>query len=317
MKLLVTGGTGFFGRALLRKWVEDENHGKSLPEVTVLTRSPESFLEHFPEFLHKDWLNFHKGNILDYKSLPHHIIFTHILHGATESTIGPSLQSLNRYDEIVNGTRNILNYAVKNDIKRILLTSSGGVYGPQPEILERIPESYLGTPDPMDPINSYSMAKRASEHLCCLYNERFGLEPVIARCFSFIGKDLPLKAHFAIGNFIYDALYNEEINVTGDGTPVRSYMNQADLAEWLLCMLDKGLSGSVYNIGSDQAISIASLAYLVRDILSPNKTVVFKNANNTFQGRNIYVPDIKAAKSDLNLELTISLRGSIEEFLMI
>ena len=139
MKLLVTGGTGFFGRALLRRWIDDEKYGTSLPEVTILTRSPESFLVRYPEFFGKERLSFHKGNILDYTSLPYNKIFTHILHGATQSTIGPSLQALQRYDEIVNGIRNILDYAVKNNVKRVLLTSSGGVYGSQPEIFGKIP----------------------------------------------------------------------------------------------------------------------------------------------------------------------------------
>ena len=314
MKLLVTGGTGFFGRALLRSWLRDEVCGVRVPEVTIVTRSPNSFLERYPEFSSISWLTLHKSNILDYESLPVNDFFTHILHAATESTVGPSLPALQRYDEIVSGTRNILDYAVKNNVKRVLLTSSGGVYGPQPDRLEKVPESYLGIPDPLDPLSAYSMGKRAAEHLCSLYNDRFGLESVIARCFAFVGEDLPLNVHFAIGNFIHDALYNQKINVAGDGTPVRSYMNQTDLARWLLCILDKAVPGRAYNVGSDQAITIANLAYLVRDTLSPSKRVVFKNTATTFQGRNVYVPDISAAKNDLNLEVTISLRESIGQF---
>ena len=314
MKLLVTGGTGFFGRALLRSWLRDEVCGVRFPEVTIVTRSPNSFVERYPEFSSKSWLTLHKSNILDYESLPVDDFFTHILHAATESTVGPSLPALQRYDEIVNGTRNILDYAVKNNVKRVLLTSSGGVYGPQPDRLGKVPESYLGIPDPLDPLSAYSMGKRAAEHLCSLYNDRFGLESVIARCFAFVGEDLPLNAHFAIGNFINDALYSNEINVGGDGTPVRSYMNQTDLAQWLLCILDKGIAGHAYNIGSDKGISISELALLVRDILSPSKSVVFKNTATTFQGRNVYVPDISVAKNDLNLDVTISLRESIGQF---
>jgi dTDP-glucose 4,6-dehydratase len=118
-----------------------------------------------------------------------------------------------------------------------------------------------------------------------------------------------------VGNFIHDALYGTEINVGGDGTPLRSYMNQSDLAQWLLCIFDEGVAGHAYNVGSDQAISISDLAYLVRDILSPSKSVVLKNSSSTFQGRNVYLPDISVAKNDLNLDVTISLRESIEEFI--
>ena len=59
-----------------------------------------------------------------------------------------------------------------------------------------------------------------------------------------------------------------------------------------------------------------SFVYLMnRDILSPNKSVVFKNTASTFKGRNVYIPDISAARNDLNLQITISLRESIEEFI--
>ena len=128
---------------------------------------------------------------------------------------------------------------------------------------------------------------------------------------------MPLDAHFAIGNFIYDALYNNEINVAGDGSPIRSYMNQVDLAKWLLCILDKGTSGRAYNVGSDQAISVLDLAYLVRNNLSPNKLVVIKNDRSSYQGRNIYIPNIDRAEHELNLKLTISLEESIKEFIPI
>jgi hypothetical protein len=57
------------------------------------------------------------------------------------------------------------------------------------------------------------------------------------------------------------------------------------------------------------------LAYLIRDILSPDKSVIFKRENNAYQGRNIYIPDLEFAKNDLKLEVKISLRESIAEFL--
>ncbi|MDB2557283.1 NAD(P)-dependent oxidoreductase [Luminiphilus sp.] len=315
MELLLTGGTGFFGRALLRSWSHRALLGLEVPKVTIVTRSPNMFMKNYPEFSDNFWLTLHESNVLDYDSLPRHRLFTHVIHAATESTIGPSIPALQRYDDIVTGTRNILDYAVTNNVKRFLMTSSGGVYGPQPSELQRIPESYLGIPDPLDSASAYSIGKRAAEHLCALYNDHFGIEAVIARCFSFIGKDLPLTAHFAVGNFIHDALHNESIIVTGSAATVRTYMNQADLARWLLSILEKGKAGHAYNVGSDEEITISELANRVRVILSPQKPVIFKPTPHSFQGRSVYVPDIGIAKNELHLDIKVSLDESISEFL--
>ena len=315
MRLLLTGGTGFFGRALLRKILFDSNHGVAPPQVTVMTRSVAAFLDKYPEFSNHYWLTYHQGDVLDPGLFPSGKDFTHILHAATESTRGPYLTPLRRYDEITHGTRNILEFARNLDDCRVLVTSSGGVYGAQPDSLEFIPETYLGIPDPLDPSSAYSLGKRAMEHLCALYGDAYGLKITIARCFSFVGKDLPLNAHFAIGNFINDALNSEVIRVTGDGAPIRSYMNQNDLAHWLLEILKYGDVGEAYNVGSNQAISIGDLAILVSDVLNAGKPVVFENSAEIFRGRDRYVPDTTRAQTSLQLQETISLTDSIAEFL--
>jgi nucleoside-diphosphate-sugar epimerase len=213
----------------------------------------------------------------------------------------------------VYGTRNVLDYAVKTGVKRFLLTSSGGAYGPQPQHINKIPETFGGMPDPLDVANVYGVAKRQVEHLCALYMDKYGVETVIARCFAFVGEDLPINAHFAIGNFIRDALLKSEITVGGDGSPLRSYMYQADLAEWLLKILMDGKAGQAYNVGSDEVVSILELAYLVRDILAPNKAVRImgeKNRDNPQRSR--YIPDISRARCELNLNIKVQLIDAIQ-----
>lgn len=312
MKVLLTGGTGFFGKSLLRHWTETAQTGLPLPEVCVLSRYPEAFLSSYPEFKSCKWLSFRQGDVMTLSSLPVED-FTHILHAATDSTLGPKLTPMDRYVQIVDGTRNMLDFAVRSNAKRFLLTSSGGVYGPQPADVAQIPETYCGMPDPLNKDNTYSVAKRCAEHLCALYEDRQGLEVVVARCFAFVGRDLPLDVHFAIGNFIRDALTKEEITVGGDGTQIRSYMDQRDLAIWLTNLLESGQAGEAYNVGSDHAITIKELAYLVRNTLSPNKPVRIIGQAQTQSFRNRYVPSILKAKTELGLALQFSLEDSIRE----
>ena len=308
-KILLTGGTGFFGRALLRRFVSSGMATES--SICVLSRNPQRFRENYPEFSSCEGINFIQSNIEDRNSLPWDEQFTHVLHGATDSTTGPQLTPLHRFNQILYGTALILELAVATGAKRFLMTSSGGIYGPQPPELDCIPETWLGCP-PIDQVSSaYSQAKRAAEHLCTLYQDKYGLDTIIARCFSFVGPDLPLNVHFAIGNFIRDALFSNSITVAGDGTPLRSYLDQHDLAHWLWTLLENGHKGNIYNVGSDQAISIADLAYLVRDLIAPEKQVHIIGKADPLSIRNRYIPDINKIQNMHNLRITISLKDSI------
>jgi len=311
IRLLITGGTGFFGLALLRYWKAQFASGADGPLVTSLSRNPAGFAASHTEFLGLPWLRFAQGDICDPGSLPHGVAFTHVIHAAADSTRGPQLSPLQRFDQIVNGTRNVLDLAVECKAKRFLLTSSGAVYGVQPADMDRMPEDWMGMPDPLNPNFAYGIAKRSAEHLCALYSNAFGLETVVARCFAFVGPDLPLDAHFAIGNFIRDALWNDSIIVNGDGTTKRSYLDQDDLADWLYRLLKQGRNCTAYNVGSANAISIENLAEVVRDTLSPSKKIQINYTSARPCELRRYIPDIQKITNELKLQHTITLSESI------
>lgn len=308
-KILLTGGTGFFGKGLLRRHLSLAESTDS--HISVLSRRPDQFVAKFPEFRGYPSLTFLKGDIQHRDSLPWGQSFTHVLHAAADATIGPSLTPLQRYDQIVDGTRNILDLAIATGARRFLLTSSGGIYGPQPADLDAIPEDWSGSPPLDEPSTAYSQAKRVAEHLCALVGEQHGLEIVVARCFAFVGCDLPLDVHFAIGNFIRDALKADAITVLGDGSPQRTFLDQTDLAHWLFTLLEHGRPGHTYNVGSDEVISIADLASLVRDLLAPSKPVHILGQPAPGAARNRYVPDINKVQRHLGLGVTVPLTEAI------
>jgi len=303
---LVTGATGFFGLALLRHW---QGLGAEAPRCTLLSRRPEAFLQRHPEFAGLRW---HAGDVLKPETLPHGERFTHVLHAAADSTLGPQLTPLQRYDQIVDGTRHLLDFAVASGARRFLLTSSGGVYG-RLEGATGVREDCQQMPDPLNPAHAYGVGKRAAEHLCALYGQAHGLETVVARCFAFVGPDLPLDVHFAIGNFIRDALTADAIVVNGDGLPLRSYMHQQDLARWLTVLLERGAAGEAYNVGSPEALSVGELAHRVRDLLAPHKPVhVRAKGDPAAATRNGYIPNVDKARA-LGLDLQWSLDDAIRD----
>ena len=320
-RLLLTGGTGFFGRALLRHFhaqARSEPSGRphDFSEIIVISRNSEVFANRYPDLATASWLRFLNADVCQRQTLDAVLIgetLHAVLHAASDSTDAAAMTPVEKLDQIVEGTRNVLDLAVRLKARRFLLTSSGGVYGSQPAEIAHIQESYCGMPDPLKMSSTYGIGKRMAEHLCFLYGQVHGLEIVIARCFAFVGQDLPLNAHFAIGNFIRDAINNPSIEVGGDGTPVRSYMDQRDLSHWLNVLLERGRPGHAYNVGSDQEITIRDLAYLVRDSLAPEKPVNINCEVTEQSHRNRYVPSIAKARSDLALTLENSLEDSIRE----
>jgi UDP-glucuronate decarboxylase len=302
-----TGATGFFGRALLRNL---SDLGDKRFHWYLLSRDPLRFARDWPELVQVPKISWQRGDMRELKKLqctsP-----TYVVHAAADVASAFRLTSLERFDQILEGTRRVLDFAVAKGACRFLFVSSGGVYGHPATLNQTLREDYFGIPDPLNAANAYGSAKRAAEHLCALYAQRYKLEIVVARCFSFVGEDLPIDAHFAIGNLIRDALYASEIIVNGDGSPVRSYLDQRDLVRWLLKILTDGKAGEAYNVGSDRPISIADLARLVRDLVSPGKRVRFLGEADENLERNCYLPDTSKAAVDLGLRPAFSLEESI------
>lgn len=309
-RIFITGGTGFFGLWLLSALSLLNQQGADI-RVTVLSRDPNRFLGAQPHWRDLPWLTFICGNAQDF-DFPD-ARFDLLIHAATDTATSAHANPLAMFDDIVVGTRRVLDFAVKSGVKRVLLTSSGAVYGPQPPEVSHIAEDARFACPPETPASAYGEGKRVMELLGTLYHREHGIEPVIARCFAFVGPGLPLSGHFAIGNFIRDALYADAIRVNGDGTPLRSYLYGADLAVWLLHLLGTGKSCYPYNVGSDQAISIRELALCVQRVLSPEKEVcIQKQVASVGDLRQRYVPSINRAKENLGLDVWTPLEHAIK-----
>jgi dTDP-glucose 4,6-dehydratase len=312
MHILITGGTGFFGRALLRHWLEA---GEAELHVTVLAPNAEAFRRSNPTLGEHPNFTFHSGSIESPETLPHGVEFTHIIHAALAPLSAPAAWGGDGFIHNVSGTKNVLDLAARSGAKRFLFTSSGAVYGAMPSGMIAFKEDYRAPLDPLDHRPTYAMAKLAGEHLCALYAERFGLETVVARCFAFAGEDLPTDGHFAIGNFVRDAAGGKPIVVNGDGTAVRSYLDQSDLARWLTVLLARGEAARAYNVGSERALTVAELAETVAGLSETNAGVRVLGIPEPDAVRSRYVPATDRARDELGLSVTVELESSIRKML--
>ena len=309
-RLFITGGTGFFGCWLLESfaWANDKLGLNAT--ALVLTRNPEAFRRKAPHLTIHPAIQFYVGDVRSFEFPAGS--FSHIIHAATESSTRLNEENpLLMLDTIVQGTRHTLEFARLCGAKKLLLTSSGAVYGKQPPDLTHIPEDYVGGPDTMDPRSAYGEGKRLAELLCVLYARQYGIETKIARGFAFVGPYLPLDIHFAIGNFIRDGLRGGPIQVKGDGTPYRSYLYAADLAIWLWTILLRGELCRPYNVGSAEALRIAELAHGVAQTFTPPVAVQIAKAATPGQPAERYVPATQRAETELNLHQWITLPEGI------
>lgn len=309
-RLFITGGTGFIGRWLLESFARANDTMGLNATAVVLSRNPAAFREKAPRLAAHPAIHFLPGDVRFFP-FPDGS-FSHVIHAAAESSKALSDQDpLRIFETIVQGTERALTLARQSGARKFLLVSSGAVYGRQPPNLTHIPEDYPGAPDLFDPHAAYGEGKRAAELLGILYARQFGLEVKIARGFTFAGPYLPLDAHFAIGNFIRDALRGGPLIVQGDGTPLRSYLYAADLAVWLWTILFKGQTARPYNVGSENSISIAELARTVAECFPGNTRVEITGQRQPGRPPERYVPATQRAQRELNLRQIVALPEAI------
>jgi dTDP-glucose 4,6-dehydratase len=308
-RILVTGATGFFGLWLLESFAWANRRLNLGASAVALSRHPGKLAERAPHLASDPAVTAHAADIR-HGDFPQGE-FSHVIHAATEASAQLNTEApLLMFDTIVEGTRRTLQFALAASVTRFLFVSSGAVYGTQPSTLTHVTESFEGGPDPLNRSSAYAEGKRAAEMLCALAASP-RLKIPIVRCFAFVGPYMQINTHFAIGNFISDALDGKPIRVKGDGAPFRSYLYASDLAVWLWTILFKGQSSRAYNVGSEDALNIAALAHEVA-AAAPQKIRV-SIASHAAAGAAVhrYVPSTVRAREELGLTAEVPLREAI------
>ena len=304
-RMLITGGTGFVGRWLLEMLCHaDTALGLDL-RVTVLSRDPAGFAARAPHLAGHPGLSLVDGDVRSFTAGTGD--YTHVIHAAADASAALNeADPLAMFETVVDGTRHVLQMARKCRANRVLMLSSGAVYGAQPWDMTHVAEDWTGGPDLSSHRSAYAEGKRAVEMLGAIYRQQHGMDVGIARIFTVLGPLLPLDTHFAAGNFLRDAMAGKTVTVNGDGRAVRSYLYAADLAEWLWAMLLRAPANATYNLGSEHGVSIAELAERTARLIGTGRHEILGKADAGWNpGR--YVPSTAKIRGELGLSPSVDL----------
>lgn len=307
----ITGANGFFGRWLIETLLNANGEFQLGCRICALVRNYAGFREAAPHIVLDPAFSFVEGNIRDF-SVPSSR-FDYLIHAAA-STAPSTQDSVAAIDTEILGFQRVFSFAATSRVSRVLFISSGAVYGSQ-QTGDPIPEDAPCTLDPTNVQSIYGELKRFGELYGVSCAHQYGLEVVLARCFSAFGPCQNLNTHFAIANFIRDAIAGRDIIVSGDGTDERSYLYAADLAIHLWRLLVHGRSCAPYNVGSVVPISIYDLANIISDIADTGSRVRVLGRERHALAPRLYVPNTDRAYRELRLRQWIDLEEGIRRTL--
>ncbi|MDB6023622.1 MAG: UDP-glucose 4-epimerase [Pedosphaera sp.] len=251
MKSLVTGGAGFIG-SHVASYCRDLGH-----EVTVLDDLSGGFCDQVPE-----GVGFVEGSVTDHElvaRLFEQRHFDYVYHLAAYAAEGLShfIRRFNYTNNLI-GSVNLINAAVKHEVKCFVFTSSIAVYG-----AGQLPMTETMTPQPEDP---YGISKYAVELDLAAAHEMFGLNYIIFRPHNVYGENQNIgdKYRNVIGIFMNQILRGEPMTIFGDGTQTRAFSHIDDLAPHIARSVNNPQAfNQVLNIGADKPYTVNELSRVV------------------------------------------------------
>jgi len=313
--VLLTGGSGFFGKSVLDAFHRGLLDTFGIERMVIVARRATRLRAEAPE-LCSEQIELVDSDVVSLESTFDADVIIHAAASADIARYGADPEGEARV--VSEGARHLWELAARSRRgPRMLLVSSGAVYGRQPAGLVSMTEETVPGPDVDRARLAYAAAKRAAETTVIGLATLTGLPTRIARCFAFVGPWLPLGASFAVGNFLQCALRGEPIRVRAVHSVVRSYLHADDLASWLMTLAtaDGACCGDAYNVGSAEEVSIGDLAQMVASIagvgvLLPEEIVA--PSAGTPEPADRYVPDVSKARREFGLAVSIPLRQAIE-----
>lgn len=261
--ILVTGGAGFIGSALVHRLTEDTSNF-----VVVIDNLLTGHQDNLPQRKNLVFIKEDVNNVKEVSDIFARYNFDYVFHYAAivgvQRTLANPILVLND----ISGLKNILSLSKNTGVKRVFFSSSSEVYGEPVEL----PQNELTTP-----LNSrlpYAIVKNVGEAYLKAYKKEFDMDYTIFRFFNTYG---PAQSReFVISKFIARALRNEDITIYGDGLQTRTFCYIDDnIDATMAAFYENKFVNDVVNIGSDMEISILELAEKVISVTNSESQVVF------------------------------------------
>jgi UDP-glucose 4-epimerase len=263
-KILVTGGAGNVGGALVEKLVKDKTNF-----VVVVDDLSTGFLSKLPSSEHENW-KFIKADVNDYREISAIMLaynFHYVYHFAAVVGVLRTQENPVRVLNDISGIKHILNLSKNSSVKHIFFSSSSEVYGEPVELPQHEHRTPLNSRVP------YAVVKNVGESFLKSYQQEFGLAYTIFRFFNTYGPNQ--STDFVVSRFLALALKGEDITIYGDGSQTRTFTYIDDNIDTIATIMNnKLLENDVINIGSDKLMTVLELANLVLKITNSKSNIV-------------------------------------------
>ena len=245
-RVLVTGGAGFVGSALVRRLID------SGARVTVLDDLFTGRRDSIPT-----GAEFVEGSVTD-EPLVRDLVKRHtvVFHLAARNIIASTANPRDDFATNIGGTLNVLLAARDANLERVVYTSSASVYGNP----RSIPNN---EDDRLDPLTPYAVSKLAGEHYCVAFYESYGLSTAVVRYSNVYGPyQRPENPYCGVvSKFLIAAYGGQPLSIHGDGGQTRDYTFVEDAVDaTLLAATHPRAEGEVFNVGTGIETSVNDLA---------------------------------------------------------
>ena len=301
MRIFITGGAGFIGIHLCKKLLE-LNH-----DVTVYDNFSNSLQENFTSII-KQKVTLIFGDILDNSklttSMKNHDV---VIHLSAQISVPASIKNPKlTFDVNVNGTQNVLDACLQNNITKIIAASTAAVYQ------NTSTKIILDEVSPVEPQSPYGESKLEMENKIIDFTSIHNIDATILRFFNVFGIGQSLEYAGVITKFKENIQNNCPLVILGDGAITRDFIHVDDVVDAIILSTSHS-KNSIYNIASGISTSISDLAKIMISISGKDIKILYhpsRSGDILFSSA-----DISLAKETLKFMPKISLKSGLEEFM--